>query len=365
MLIRNVRVFDGERSCRRRRTCSSPTGGSRGRAAVSGTRGAGTIDGTGKTLLPGLIDGHTHTWGTRWRARSSSASPPSSTCSPTPHRRPDARGAGEAGRPRTGPTSARPALSPPRRSGHGTEYGMTIPTLTKPEEAQAWVDARIAEGSDYIKIVSRTAPPTACKIPTLDRATIAAVVDAAHERRQARGRPHRHRRPARRRRSRRARTGSSTSSPTARRSRASRRCVQQHKAFVTPTLTVVESTTGTASGKALPDDPRTRAVPARPTRSATSRQSFPSATAASTSRTRSAAVRQLASGGRADPRRHRRAEPRHGARREHPPRARAAGVRPGSRPTEALAAATSIPARTSASRTAGASRRACAPTSCW
>ena len=32
--------------------------------------------------------------------------------------------------------------------------------------------------------------------------------------------------------------------------------VARHKAFVTPTLTVVESTTGTASGKALPDDPR-------------------------------------------------------------------------------------------------------------
>src|SRR4029079_94391 len=30
----------------------------------------------------------------------------------------------------------------------------------------------------------------------------------------------------------------------------------KHKAFVTPTLTVVESTTGTASGRNLPDDPR-------------------------------------------------------------------------------------------------------------
>ena len=37
--------------------------------------------------------------------------------------------------------------------GHGTEYGIPVPTLTKPEEAQAWVDARIAEGSDYIKAV--------------------------------------------------------------------------------------------------------------------------------------------------------------------------------------------------------------------
>jgi len=37
--------------------------------------------------------------------------------------------------------------------GHGTEYGMDIPTITAPGEAQAFVDARIAEGSDWIKIV--------------------------------------------------------------------------------------------------------------------------------------------------------------------------------------------------------------------
>ena len=30
--------------------------------------------------------------------------------------------------------------------GHGTEYGMTFPTLMGPQEAQAWVDDRIAEG---------------------------------------------------------------------------------------------------------------------------------------------------------------------------------------------------------------------------
>jgi len=37
--------------------------------------------------------------------------------------------------------------------GHGTVYGLSIPTLSSPEQAQAFVDALIAEGSDYIKIV--------------------------------------------------------------------------------------------------------------------------------------------------------------------------------------------------------------------
>ncbi len=37
--------------------------------------------------------------------------------------------------------------------GHGTEYGIPFPTIKKPEEAQAFVDDRIAEGSDFIKII--------------------------------------------------------------------------------------------------------------------------------------------------------------------------------------------------------------------
>jgi imidazolonepropionase-like amidohydrolase len=37
--------------------------------------------------------------------------------------------------------------------GHGTQFRVPIPTITDPAQAQAFVDARIAEGSDYIKII--------------------------------------------------------------------------------------------------------------------------------------------------------------------------------------------------------------------
>jgi imidazolonepropionase-like amidohydrolase len=68
--------------------------------------------------------------------------------------------------------------------GHGTEYGIQVPTLTKPEEAQAWVDARIAEGSDYIKIIYDDALEYGSKkpTPTLDKTTMKAIIDAAHAR---------------------------------------------------------------------------------------------------------------------------------------------------------------------------------------
>lgn len=55
--------------------------------------------------------------------------------------------------------------------------GQPLPAVDRPEAAPAWVDARLAEGSDYIKIVydPREGGP-------LDQATVAALVRAAHDR---------------------------------------------------------------------------------------------------------------------------------------------------------------------------------------
>jgi hypothetical protein len=62
--------------------------------------------------------------------------------------------------------------------GHGTQFGLAIPTITGPEQAQAFVDARIAEGSDFIKIVMESG----YGFPSLDLATAKAVIEAAHRR---------------------------------------------------------------------------------------------------------------------------------------------------------------------------------------
>jgi imidazolonepropionase-like amidohydrolase len=61
--------------------------------------------------------------------------------------------------------------------GHGTEYGFDIPTLTSPDQAPAWVDARIAEGSDLIKIVFERTDPVVLSVPIAT-----ALVSAAHAR---------------------------------------------------------------------------------------------------------------------------------------------------------------------------------------
>jgi imidazolonepropionase-like amidohydrolase len=55
--------------------------------------------------------------------------------------------------------------------------GQPLPTIHDPKDAVAWVDARLGEGSDYIKIVydEREGGP-------LDRPTLTALVQAAHRR---------------------------------------------------------------------------------------------------------------------------------------------------------------------------------------
>jgi imidazolonepropionase-like amidohydrolase len=67
--------------------------------------------------------------------------------------------------------------------GHGTEYGFAVPTLTSPAEAQGWVDDRIAEGSDFIKIMYEFGGENG-KVtrPSIDQATLNAIVEAAHRR---------------------------------------------------------------------------------------------------------------------------------------------------------------------------------------
>jgi len=66
--------------------------------------------------------------------------------------------------------------------GHGTQFGVPIPTLSNPGEAQAFVDARIAEGSDFIKIVLEAGGHGAGAMNSLDIATATALIEAAHRR---------------------------------------------------------------------------------------------------------------------------------------------------------------------------------------
>lgn len=252
--ITHVRIFDGEKVL--------PEGTvviERGKIRAAGAgvavpAGAEAVDGSGATLLPGLIDGHTHAFGDALERALVFGVTTELDMFTTPElaqaMRLEQATTGASGR--ADLLSAGYLATVP--GGHGTEYGLPIPTLTRPEEAQAWVDARIKEGSDYIKIVAEDGSPYGMTTPTLDPATIAALVAAAHKRGKL------------------AVVHVSTERDAERVLEAGAdglvhvftdrapeakfvALAKKEKAFVTPTLTVVESTTGEASGKSLATDP--------------------------------------------------------------------------------------------------------------
>jgi imidazolonepropionase-like amidohydrolase len=177
-VIRNARVFDGEKVIPR----ASVVVADGKIIAVGDTMpapsGAQVIDATGDTLLPGLIDSHVHIW-TRDVLASALAFGVTTELDmfmvwreAKAWKEEESKGAYDIADFRTAGTCV---TSP---AGHGTEEGFPIPTISTPQEAQAFVDARIAEGSDYIKIMYDFGD----NFTVMSRETIAAVVKAAHQR---------------------------------------------------------------------------------------------------------------------------------------------------------------------------------------
>ena len=182
ILFRQVRLFDGDQVHPDRDVLVVG-----GRIARIGTRiaapaGATVVDGSGRTLLPGLIDAHVHTWGDAPR-QALMFGVTTELDMFMDHKlaqtlRAEQRDQSAVGR--ADVLSAGTLVTAP--GGHGTEYGVPIPTLTSPDSAQAFVDARIAEGSDWIKIVYDDGHGFGLRFGTLSVPTLRATVAAARAR---------------------------------------------------------------------------------------------------------------------------------------------------------------------------------------
>jgi imidazolonepropionase-like amidohydrolase len=181
-LFRNVRVFDGTRLLPARDVLV--TGGRIARVGgtIKAPAGAQVVEGQGRTLLPGLIDAHTHSYGDAGRAALAFGVTTELDMFSDVTTRKARKAEQAAGRAndRADMLSAGTLVTAP--GGHGTEYGMRIPTLTRPDSAQAFVDARLAEGSDWIKIVYDDGHAYGLRYASMDSATMHATVAAAHKR---------------------------------------------------------------------------------------------------------------------------------------------------------------------------------------
>lgn len=173
--ITGARVFDGDRLLD---GLHDVTVDGRVVAAVEpsgdavATAGRSTVDGSGATLLPGLIDAHVHLRGTgdlaaleRWgvtTALDMGTWPPSLI--------------GELRR--AGSTDVRSTGAGAVGSGSvqaGIPGRPTDSVVTDPDAGRRFVAARVAEGMDYIKVIVDRPGPGG-----LDPATLEAIVEAAH-----------------------------------------------------------------------------------------------------------------------------------------------------------------------------------------
>ena len=179
--IRNLRVFDGERTLANANVVVRD-----GRIAAVGSRaaipdGIAIIDGAGKTLLPGLIDAHTHSWGNA-QADALRFGVTTELDMMGDWRRIPALRAQREGYSRTTQAdlwTAGAAVTAP--GGHGTQY-FPVPSLAPDGDAKDFVAGRVKDGSDYIKIIVEdfSAHSATRRLPTLSPAQVAAAIDAAH-----------------------------------------------------------------------------------------------------------------------------------------------------------------------------------------
>jgi imidazolonepropionase-like amidohydrolase len=251
-VITNVRLFDGTKIIPHATVVIDGTRIAAAGAKVAVPKEAKVIDGSGKTLLPGLIDSHTHVFpGSLERALRFGVTTELDMF--TSLRTLDPLRAEQA----KGPVTNRADIYSAGTlvtvaGGHGSEY-FPIPTFKSGDDPQAFIDARIVEGSDYIKLILETGAPYGMKLPTLSKSDLTALIAAAHKRGKL------------------AVVHISTLSGAREAIDAGADAlvhifadmmpdagfgafVAAHHAFVVPTLTVNESTTGVGSGTSLTTD---------------------------------------------------------------------------------------------------------------
>ncbi|HKP16775.1 MAG TPA: amidohydrolase family protein [Gemmatimonadaceae bacterium] len=185
-LIRDVRLFDGERVTEGRSVLVrdgiiAAVGG----LEVAAPTGTSVVDGRGRTLLPGLIDAHVHVSDSAEADLRQAAAFGVTTVLDmfsASARFERIKALREADPP--GIASVRTAgVGASAPGGHPSQMGgPPFPSLADSAGAAAFVDARIAEGSDYIKIVYDDLKTLGMSVPMLSRGTLRALVAAAHAR---------------------------------------------------------------------------------------------------------------------------------------------------------------------------------------
>ncbi len=136
------------------------------------------IDASGLTAVPGLIDSHTHTYGSALEDALRFGVTTTVDMFSPPTRLDSARAARDALEPTVEADLYSAGMLATAEGGHGTQFGTVVDTLAEPADASTFVRDRMEEGSDFIKLVYM---PGQSGLPSLDRDTARAVIAAAHD----------------------------------------------------------------------------------------------------------------------------------------------------------------------------------------
>ncbi|MEU6861222.1 amidohydrolase family protein [Glycomyces sp. NPDC046736] len=185
-LIQNARIFNGRNISGQD---SVLIDGDR-IAAPDGGPVDSTVDATGRTILPGLIDAHTHAVGQDLElALSFGVTTELDMFSlPATHARlkalaaerddlADLRSAGHLATPPGGHPAQ---IATPEVMAFYGESADAFKPIESAEDAEAFVKARLEEGADYVKIVIDDGTHSGTRLPVLDQRTAAAIVKEAH-----------------------------------------------------------------------------------------------------------------------------------------------------------------------------------------
>jgi imidazolonepropionase-like amidohydrolase len=186
IVVRGVAIFDGTRLQQRQDVLiDGPVIAAIG-PDLAVPPGATVLDGTGKTLLPGLIDAHTHTMSI---AQLHQALVFGVTTELDMGGVPEhSRALRDAAQKRTDLADLRiattGATAPGGHPSQLVELGMMppFPTVAGPEDADGFVADRVADGADHLKIFIEDGTAAGHPMPLLAPETIKALVAAAHER---------------------------------------------------------------------------------------------------------------------------------------------------------------------------------------
>ncbi len=179
-VVRDAQLFDGERVWQRADVLVRDGLIAEVAESLQVAESVAVVDGSGRTLMPGLIDAHVHSWGGARRQMLRFGVTTALDMFTDPGQLAGFRRDREslASHEEADVWSAGALVT--ARGGHGTQFGVAIDTYDDPAQASEVVRTRLASGSDFIKLVvdDGHAYGDAIDLPTLDAPRIDALLDA-------------------------------------------------------------------------------------------------------------------------------------------------------------------------------------------